>query len=60
MQNRAASRQSFKGCSEEVRMKEYEGGGVAARKEEGLQQQKEPKKRRKGKQNRSENLCMEK
>ena len=54
MQNRAASRQSFKGCSEEVRMKEYEGGGDAARKEEGLQQQKEPKKRRKGKQPRGE------
>lgn len=50
LQNRAASCQSFKGCSEEARMKEYEGRGVAARKEEGLQQQKEPKKRRKRKQ----------
>ena len=49
MQDKAASCQSFKGCSEQVRMKEYEGGGTAARKDDGLQQQKGPKKRRKGK-----------
>lgn len=35
-------------------MKEYEGGGTAAGKEDGLQQQKGPKKRRNGKQPRGE------
>ena len=53
LQNRAASCQSFKGCSEEVRMKEYEGGGVEQGKRKGCDSRRSLK-RRKGKQPRGE------